>query len=91
MGALPLRATCRTSLVKTNINRKSNSYDCYIVSLDRTIGHFARNFGFYISLLNDAERLFGDKYRSIMLRINTRNVTMSWSMMSSITRWSRRN
>ena len=50
-------------IVKININRELNSFEYCIVSLDRTIGNFARNFAFYMGLLNDAERLFGDKYR----------------------------
>lgn len=52
-------------MVKMHIHR-GGMYDFMIVSTDRTIGNFALNFDFYLSLINDAQSLFLEKYQEII-------------------------
>lgn len=49
-------------MVKMNVNQEHNTYDYYIVSPDRTLDNFSKNFEFYMSLFRDAESRFSERY-----------------------------
>lgn len=62
MEKAALAVTDDLIMIKMNVDTENRTYECYIVSPDRTIGNFVSNFEFYISLFSDAERRFSERY-----------------------------
>lgn len=63
-----LEVAQRLVMVKMHVDPEDSSYDFMVVSTDRTVGSLRQNFPDYMSIIADAEKLFGERYREILAR-----------------------
>lgn len=55
-------------MVRMHVNPEDCSYDFMIVSADRTVGSLRQNMPEYMSIIAEAEKLFSERYREILVR-----------------------
>lgn len=61
MKRASLDVTDELIMIKMNVSQDNNTLDYYIVSPDRSLDNFAKNFEFYMSLIRDAEGRFSQR------------------------------